>query len=142
MNLDVHEQYSQYSESIILHLIHNSEKYKDLWIEKFPETKDQANNYFNDVNCGCSPVLLHQYKAARFHADLMTVDFINSNSDAFNMEDFMKTNPAKHVQGHVFSIPAQESSYKEFISSLQANRFIFNHYITTQIDDRILITFF
>ena len=142
MNLEIDQHYSKYSESIVLYLIHNNEGYKDLWVSEYPETKDQANNYFKDVNCGCSPVLLHQYKVSRFHIDVMTVNFINSHPDSIDLKDFYEKNPPRYVAGHVFSIPVGEGHYKEFVSSLQANRFIYNHFTTLVVDDRVLITFF
>jgi hypothetical protein len=142
MNLDIDKRYSQYSESVVLNLIHTNEEYRDLWISKYEDTEDQANSYFKDINCGCSPVLLANYKKNRFPIDVMTVDFINKNPECIDLDKFISEKAPRYVAGHIFSIPEGEGHYKEFIASIQADKFIFNHFTTLKVDDRILITFF
>ena len=86
--------------------------------KNFPKTEGPANNFKNE-NCGCRPALVAQYKAKRFEADLMTVNFLNTNpNNALKIDDFIKK-AEKHLAGHVFAIPATEGHYKDFLASLE-----------------------
>lgn len=142
MKLEIDSRYSTYSLSIVLHLIHNNEDYKNMWCEKYPDTSSFANNFFKNENCGCRPHLVNTYKKDRFNADLMTVNFINENPDSINLEEFFSSNGGQELQGHVFAIPATEGHYKDFLAAVQQKNGIFSYFTTLSIEDKILITFF
>jgi len=141
MSLTTDSRYSTYSLSIVLYLIHNNEDYKNLWCEKYPNAKQYAENFFKDENCGCRPGIIKQYKLDRFHADIMTVEFINKNKDCLNFDEFEKIGK-RDISGHVFSIPKSEGHYQDFLASLQQKNTTYSHFNTTVIDDKILVTFF
>lgn len=141
MNLEIDPKYSTYSTSVVLHLLHNNEAYNKLWIEKFPDTKSQASNFFKNENCGCRPVLLSTYKKNRFHVDLFTVDFINKNKKTFKLKEVLDKG-GQDLAGHVFAIPEGEAHYKDFLSAIQQKNGRFNYFNTLQMDGKILITFF
>jgi|TARA_B110000305_G_C19321138_1_gene579007 hypothetical protein len=142
MNLEIDPRYSTYSLSIILHLIHNNEDYKNEWIKKYPKTESFATNFFNNENCGCRPKLVSQYKKDRFHADVMTVNFINSNEDVIDFDKFCEENGGQDLTGHVFAIPASEGHYQDFLAAIQQKNATFSHFNTIQINEKILLTFF
>ena len=142
MNLDIDAKYSTFSTSIIFHLLHNSEEYKELWKEKYPHLNSQLDNFFKNENCGCRPVLLQQYKKTRFDIDVMTVDFINNNPDVINIDEFCETTGSQDLRGTVFHIPNNVSSYKDFLASLQQKRASFNTFNAILIEDNIVVTFF
>tara|TARA_B100000497_G_C7309058_1_gene208356 strand:- start:108 stop:536 length:429 start_codon:yes stop_codon:yes gene_type:complete len=142
MKLQIDKRYSTYSLSIVLHLIHNNEEYKNLWCESYPESESYANNFFKNENCGCRPRLVEAYNLDRFNADIMTVNFINENPEAINLEEFFKSSGGQELKGHVFAIPSTEGHFKDFLSSVQQKNGIFSHFNTLTIEDKILITFF
>lgn len=142
MNLEIDPRYSTYSTSIVLHLLHNNEEYSKLWISKFPKTESQASNFFKNENCGCRPVLLSTYKKHRFQIDVFTVDFINSNKKAIDLEKFFEENGGQDLAGHVFAIPEGEGHYKDFLAAIQQKKGRFSYFNTIQIDGKILVTFF
>ena len=142
MNLDIDKRYSLYPATIVLHLIHSNESYNNLWVSKYSDTEMQASNYFKDVNCGCSPVLLATYKRNRFPIDIMTVNFINENPDCIDFDEFCNEYAERDIAGHVFSIPEGEGHFKDFVANLQTKRYKFKHFETLKSDDRVLITFF
>ena len=119
LKLDIDSRYSTYSLSIVLHLIHNNEEFKNLWIEKYPSTESYANNFFKNENCGCRPSLVTMYKRDRFNAD-----------------------GSQNLDGFVFAIPATEGHYKDFLASLQQKNAKFSHFNTLQLNDKIILTFF
>lgn len=142
LKLDIDPRYSTYSISIILHLIHNNEEYKDLWCKTYPNTEPFANNFFKNENCGCRPNLVNQYKRDRFNADLMTVNFINTHEDVIDMDKFCEEVGGQNLDGFVFAIPATEGHYKDFLASLQQKNAKFSHFNTLQLNDKIILTFF
>lgn len=142
MKLDIDSRYSTFSLSIVLHLLHNNEEYSKLWISKYPNTENQAKNFFKNENCGCRPALVFQYKKDRFSADLLTVNFINENEGSLNFDEFCKEKGGQELKGHVFAIPAEEHHYKDFLASLEQRRGIYDHFSTLKLNDKILITFF
>lgn len=142
MNLDIDPRYSTFSTSIVLYLLHNSKEYNDLWISKYPDTTHQAENYFKDENCGCRPVLLRKYAKLRFDIDAMTVNFINSNPNLLNFNEFCDNIGFQDLHGVMFSVPNNPGDYKDFLSSLKQKNVRFNGFNTTSFDNEILITFF
>lgn len=140
-DLHINNKYNKYSLYIILHLIHNDESFKDAWIERFPDQKSYAENFFKNENCGCKPRIVSLYHAERFAADLLTVQYINKNPDCINWEEIEKE-AAPDVTGHVFSVPATESHYQDFLASLQQKNAMFNFFVPTKINDKLLISFF
>jgi hypothetical protein len=141
MNTEIKSSYNAYSIGIVLHLIRNNEKYRKLWIEKYPITENFVNNFVKDENCGCRPSIIKQYKKDRFAADLMTVNFINENKD-FDIDEFAKTNPPQYLENAVFALPNTEAHYKDFLAALQQKNARFSHFTSIQIDDKIILTFF
>lgn len=142
MNLKVDQRYNTFSIKIVLHLIHNSKQYNDLWVKNYPDTETAASNFFNDSNCGCKPVLLSQYKKDKFNADVMTVNFINENPESINLEEIFKDDTERDLHGHIFSIPEGEGHFKDFISTIQEKRYSFKFFNTTKMDNKIFFTFF
>jgi len=142
MSLSINPKYNTYSISIVFHLLHNNEDYKNLWVSKFPDTEHQADNFFKDENCGCRPVLLQKYKKFRFEADLMTVEFINENPDVIDIDDFCTQVGGQELRGTMFSIPNTESDYKDFLAALQQKNAQFNHFNVLQMGEKIIVTFF
>ena len=142
MNLEIDKKYSTFSISIIFHLLHNCEDYKNLWIEKYPELSSQVNNFFKNTNCGCRPVLLQNYKKLRFDIDVFTVDFINNNPDIIDVDEFCKKTGSQDLRGTMFSIDNNIASYKDFMASLQQKNASFNNFNAFIIDDKIVVTFF
>ena len=141
MNLDIDKRYSLLSMGVFLHLLHNNEKFKDAWIKKYPHTKNQAENFFKNENCGCRPRLIQAYKQTRFEADVFIVSFINENEGCINFDEIEKKG-ARDVRGHVFSIPASEVHLQDFLASIHQKNADYDHFITTVIKDKILVTFF
>ena len=141
MNLSIDKRYSSISLGVFLHLMHNNEKFKDLWIKTYPQQEPFANNFFKDENCGCRPRLIAKYKAERFHADLLIVNFINENEGCIDLKE-MDSKADRDVTGHVFSIPATESHYQDFLASLHQKNAHYRHFTTTLIKDKLIITFF
>jgi len=143
MKLDTHPDYSKYSLSIVLHLIQTNEEYKKLWIKTFPKTEAPANNFSKNENCGCRPSLVAQYKQQRFEADLMTVNFINSDPNiSLKINDFIKNKASRDLAGHVFAIPATEGHYKDFLASIEQQNSTYKYFDTLHIGEKIIITFF
>lgn len=156
LNLEIDSQYSTFSLSIVLHLIHNNEEYKELWSKKYPNTAPFANNFFKNSNCGCRPNLVNQYKRDRFNADIMTVNFINTHEDPFkkknpkegeedeklDLKGFCDKVGSQELNGFVFAIPASEGHYKDFLASIQQKNAEFSHFNTLQLNDKIILTFF
>jgi len=142
MNLTIDPRYNTYAISIVFYLLHNNEDYKNIWIENFPETEHQANNFFKDENCGCRPVLLQKYKKFRFDADVITVKFLNENPEALDFDDFCTNIGGQELRGTMFSVPNTEGDYKDFLASLQQKKAIFSHFNVLQMGEKILITFF
>lgn len=142
MEYTIDNRYSTYSTSIIFYLLHNNEDYKNLWVDKFPETENQANNFFKNVNCGCRPVLLNLYKKLRFEVDLLTVNFIKENPTCIDFDKFCKEVGGQNLRGSVFSIPKTESDFKDFMAALQEKKADFNAFNTVEFEDKILISFF
>jgi hypothetical protein len=141
-NLNIDDRYSTYSISIILYLLHNNEDYNKLWISHFPQTENQASNFFKDENCGCRPVLLQTYKKLRFKADLFTVQFLIDNPSAINFDEFTKEIGGQDLRGSMFSVNKTESDFKDFMSIIQQKKAAFTYFNTVALDDKILITFF
>lgn len=141
MNLEIDERYSSMSLGVFLHLMHNNETFKNSWVEKYPNTKQYAENFFKNENCGCRPRLIQQYKKDRFNADLFIVQFINNNKDSVDFDE-MEKKAARDIRGHVFSIPAHEGHYQDFLASIHQKNADYDHFITTTVKDKILITFF
>ena len=139
---DIDPRYSTFSVSIFLHLIHNDEKFKNLWIKGYPKTESFANNFFNNENCGCRPSLISAYRRNRFNADLMIVAYLKENPDVLNFDEFCNGNGGQDLSGHVFAIPQEEAHYKDFLAALQQKNSIYSHFNTIQMNDKILITFF
>lgn len=121
-NLNIDDRYSTYSISIILYLLHNNEDYNKLWISHFPQTENQASNFFKDENCGCRPVLLQTYKKLRFKADLFTVQFLIDNPSAINFDEFTKEIGGQDLRGSMFSVNKTESDFKDFMSIIQQKK--------------------
>lgn len=142
MSLSIDSRYNTYAVSIVFHLLHNNENYKNLWIEKFPDTENQANNFFKNENCGCRPVLLQKYKKFRFDADVMTVTFLNENPDVLDFDEFCINTGGQELRGTMFSIPNTESDYKDFLASIQQKKAVFSHFNVLQMGEKIIITFF
>ncbi len=141
MNLSISKEYSSLSLGIFLHLMHNNEKFNKLWIKTYPDQKPFADNFFKDENCGCRPRLIHKYKRERFHADLLIVNFINENEGCVDMKE-MTTKADRDITGHVFSIPVSESHFQDFLASLHQKNAFYNHFTTTTIKDKLVLTFF
>ena len=141
MNVNISSEYSAFSVGIVLHLIRNNDEYRKMWIEKYPQTEQFVNNFHKNENCGCRPSIIRQYKKDRFNADVMTVDFINS-IDSFDVDEYVKSNPAQDLDGAVFAIPNTEAHYKDFLAALQQKNARFTYFNTLQIDDKIILTFF
>ena len=142
LKLDIDSRYSTYSLSIVLHLIHNNEEFKNLGVEKYPSTESYANNFFKNENCGCRPSLVTADKRDRFNADIMTVNFINTHKDAIDLDKFFEEDGSQNLDGFVFAIPATEGHYKDFLASLQQKNAKFSHFNTLQLNDKIILTFF
>ena len=142
MNLEVDKKYSTFSTSIIFHLLHNCEDYKNLWLDKYPDLSNQINNYFKNVNCGCRPVLLQHYKRLRFDIDVFTVNFINQNPEVIDLDEFCKKTGSQDLRGTMFSIDNDLSSYKDFMASLQQKNASFSSFNAFIVDDKIIVTFF
>lgn len=141
MNLSIDKRYSSLSIGIFLHLAHNNEKFKEEWIQKYPNTKQYAENFFKDENCGCRPKLIQQYKADRFNADIMIVTFINNNEGVIDWKE-MEQKGERDVAGHVFSIPATEAHYQDFLASLHQKNAQYDHFTAVVIKDKMILTFF
>lgn len=142
MNLEITKDYSTYSTSIVLHLLHNSEDYNNIWKEKYPELSNQLNNFFKNENCGCRPPILQNYIKNRFHIDVFTVDFINSNDSKFDIENFIKEKGSQNLRGAMFVLDNNISSYQDFLASLQQKKASFNNFNAINIGDKIVVTFF
>tara|TARA_B100002019_G_scaffold293175_1_gene319160 strand:- start:20379 stop:20804 length:426 start_codon:yes stop_codon:yes gene_type:complete len=141
MNLSIDKRYSSLSLGILLHLIHNNEDFKNKWIEKYPNTKQYAENFFKDENCGCRPRIIQQYKADRFDADIFIVNYINENEGVIDWNE-MESKAERDISGHVFSIPATESHYQDFLSSLHQKNATYEHFTSLVLKDKIILTFF
>jgi len=141
MNLEIDQRYSILSLGIFLHLMHNNEKFKNLWLDKYPNTKNYAENFFKNENCGCRPKLIQQYKKDRFNADILIVSFINENKDCIDFNEIEKKG-SRDIRGHVFSIPASEAHYQDFLASIHQKNADYDHFTSTVIKDKILLTFF
>lgn len=142
MNLNIDERYSTYSKSIVFYLLHNDEKYSELWKSKYPQFENQLNNFFKDVNCGCRPPLLQHYNKHRFEVDVLTVNYINENKPEFNFDNFCSEYGGQDLRGAMFAIPATKSDYKDFLSSLQVKKANFSNFNSLKLGEEILITFF
>ena len=142
MNLKIDPKYNTYSTSIIFHLLHNNEDYKNLWIKSYPEISQQAENFFKNENCGCRPVLLQNYKRFKFDIDVLTVNFINENPSSIDIDEFCKTKGSQDLRGTMFSINNNVGSYKDFLAALQQKNASFNNFNAITIDDKIVVTFF
>ena len=140
--MKIDPRYNTYATSIIFHLLHNNEEYNKLWIEKYPDTKPQASNYFKDINCGCAPVLLQKYRKFRFDIDFITVQFLLKFPDALNFDEFCKNSGKQELRGTMFAIEKKESSFKDFIANLHTRNASFTFFNTLELDDKILVTFF
>lgn len=142
MDTKIDSRYNTFSTSIIFHLLHNNEKYKNLWVENYPLVKNQANNYFDNENCGCRPVLLQNYRKFRFDVDLMTVNFILKNPDVLNFDEFCTSIGNQEIRGTVFSVNNNPNDFKDFLSTIQQKNYSFNYFNTQTFDDKIIISFF
>jgi len=140
MNLNIDQRYSTYSASIVFYLLHHNQEYSNIWKDKYPQFVNQLDNYFKDINCGCRPPLIQFYRKNRFEIDVFTVDFIN-NQNLIDFDSFCEKFGGQNLRGAMFSIPNNESSYKDFLASLQVKNASFNNFQTLQFDDKILITF-
>jgi len=140
-DLYIDKRYNRYSLFIILHLIHNHEEFKNIWINKFVDQETYANNYFKDENCGCKPRIVSCYKQERFAADYIAVKFINENPNSVNFDD-VEEKASPDITGNAFSMPATESHYQDFLASLQQKNAMFNHFVPLQIGDKLIVTFF
>ena len=121
--------------------MHNSEDFNNKWIEKYPDNKPYAKNFFKDENCGCRPKLIQQYKRDRFNADIMIVDFINENEGVIDF-NAMDQDAERDISGHVFSIPATEGHYQDFLASLHQKNAHYKHFTSIIIKDKLVLTFF
>lgn len=139
--LYIDKRYNKNSLYVVLYLIHNNEDYKNLWVETFPDQKGFANNYHKNENCGCKPRIVSKYKEERFAADYLTVEFLTKNPEAINFDDVEKE-ASPDVTGNVFSVPATESHYQDFLASLQQKNAMFNFFVPTRIGDKLIISFF
>jgi len=142
VNYSINLKYSVYSEAIIFHLLRSSKKYNDLFCERHPSISGPLSNFYLDENCGCRSVIYKTYKQLRFPIDLMTVEFINSNPDCIDIDEFCSTVAEKDLSGTMFSIPATESDLKDFLSKVRISRGKYSGFNTINLDDRIIITFF
>lgn len=140
--MQIDPRYSTYSTSIILHLIHNNENYKNLWVDNFPDVAQPANNYFKNVNCGCRPALVSLYKKLRYEVDFITVNFIKENPKCLDFDDFCKNKGKQDLRGAIFSIRKREADFKDFMASLQEKNAEFSAFNTLELEDKFLITFF
>ena len=141
MNLSIDSRYSLLSLGIFLHLMHNDETFKNAWVEKYPESEDYANNFFKNENCGCRPRLIQTYKRNRFDADLFIVNYINENEGCVDFNE-LEQKAERDVTGHVFSIPAAEGHYQDFLASLHQKNAYYSHFNTMVLGDKIILTFF
>lgn len=142
MNLTIDSRYSTFSISIIFYLLHNNKNYNLLWQEKFPELSNQANNFFENENCGCRPPLFQNYLKNRFSIDVFTVNFINENPQSIDLEVFFQEIGEQNLRGAMFVIDASINSFQDFMVSLQQKKASFSNFNAINIDDKIVVTFF
>tara|TARA_R110000765_G_C18855638_1_gene599460 strand:+ start:703 stop:1131 length:429 start_codon:yes stop_codon:yes gene_type:complete len=140
-DLYIDKRYNRYSLFVVLHLIHNHEEFKNIWIDKFVDQETYANNYFKDENCGCKPKIVSCYKQERFAADCIAVKFINENPDSVNFDN-VESDASPDITGNAFSMPATEAHYQDFLASLQQKNAMFNHFVPVTIGDKLIVTFF
>lgn len=141
MNLEIDKRYSTLSLGIFLDLMHNNEKFNKIWIEKYPEQRPYSENFFKDENCGCRPRLIAKYKAQRFEADKLIVNFINENEGCIDFNE-IDGKAERDITGHVFSIPATEAHYQDFLASLHQKNAFYSHFSAVTIKDKMILTFF
>ena len=139
--LYIDKRYNKHSLYVILHLIHNSEEFKNQWVDRFSDQSSYANNYHKDVNCGCKPRIVSKYKEERFAADCLAVSFIEENPDVVDFEK-VEEDSSPDIVGHAFAMPATEAHYQDFLASLQEKNAMFNHFVPVQLGDKLIVTFF
>jgi len=142
MNLNINPKYNTYSLSIILHLLHHSEDYNDIWVSNYPSISSQLKNFFNDENCGCKSIIVQNYYKFRFEVDLFTVKFLNDNPKVLDLENFCEQLGRQDLRGTIFSIKNSLAEYKEFLSTLHQKRAYFNNFNSIVIDNNIVFSFF
>lgn len=142
MNSKIDPRYSTFSVSIIFHLLHNNEEYKNIWVENYPHISNQAENFFKNENCGCRPVLLQNYRKFRFDIDLLTVNFLNDNPDVLDFDEFCNSVGSQDIRGAAFSVNNNQNDFKDFLATIQQKNYSFNYFSTQTFDDKILVSFF
>lgn len=135
-------RYNTYSLSVVLYLLHNSEEYSKIWLDKYQTISDPISNFFKNEECGCRPVLIQNYHRYRFDIDFFTVKFINDNPEVVNFDKLCSEVGGQDLRGTIFSINNTVSDFKDFLSSVQQKKASFNYFNTVTIQDKILISFF
>jgi hypothetical protein len=142
MNIEISKKYSTHSTALFLELLHNNKDFNTLFVKEYPELEGPATSFFADENCGCKPRLLVCYRNFRFHIDLMIINYIQSNPDCIDLDDFFETNYKKDLSKATFAIDNTESDYNNFLATANAKSIDPKGFSTTVIGDKILITFF
>ena len=71
-------------------------------------------------------------------------EFKNSYFVGFNSINFdeVEKEASPDITGNVFSVPATEAHYQDFLAGLKQKNAMFNYFIPTRIGDKLIISFF
>lgn len=135
------EEYNAYSILVVFELLTTSLKYLNEYTTKYPTNKSVAESFSKKPSENTQSTLVNHYESNQQDVDDFTKQFIENNSTELDWTRFLNKYKTFPASGQIFKIDKTAEAYMEFVTRMQAERWVFRHMSVAVEDDKYVLFF-